>query len=183
MKENTIYTAITFAPVQGFIEKSRKLRDLYGSSYLLSFLAEVICRAVDAESNCVLISPALVNNTKGTPNQILIEGEFPQAKEIFFETWQIIVKTCQTSIEKYYLADENYQWERAWNAWGNYAWEFFSATNQEINTVRQKLSEIKRERNWIGINWQGESSSLTGHDGGEHLTFAMSVNTYSNKRK
>ena len=159
------YTAITFAPVQGFIEKSRKLRDLYGSSYLLSFLAEVLCRAMDADPNCELISPALVNNAKGTPNQILIEGEFPQAKEIFFETWRIIVKTCQISIEEYYLTDENYQWEREWNAWGNYAWEFFSATDQGINTVRQKLSEIKRERNWIGINWQGESSSLTGHDG------------------
>ena len=157
MNEKNIYTAITFAPVQGFIEKSRKLRDLYGSSYLLSFLAEVICRAVDAEPNCELISPALVNNTKGTPNQILIEGEFPQAREIFFAAWRIIVKTCQTSIEKYYLSDENYQWEREWNAWGNYAWEFFSATDQEINTVRQKLSEIKRERHWIGINWQGES--------------------------
>lgn len=164
MSQHT-YTAITFAPVQGFIEKSRKLRDLYGSSYLLSFLAEVLCRAADADPNCDLISPALVNNAKGTPNQILIEGEFPQAKKIFFETWQIIVKTCQTSIEKYYLTDENYQWEREWNAWGNYAWEFFIATDQEINTVRHKLSEIKRERNWIGINWQGESSSLTGHDG------------------
>jgi len=165
MNEKTIYTAITFAPVQSFIEKSRKLRDLYGSSYLLSFLAEVICRAVEAEPNCELISPALVNNAKGTPNQILIKGEFPQAKDIFFETWRIIVKTCQNSIEKCYLPDEQYQWEREWNAWGNYAWEFFIATDQEINTVRQKLSEIKRERNWIGINWQGESSSLAGHDG------------------
>jgi len=29
------YTVITFAPVQGFIEKSRKLRDLYGASQIL----------------------------------------------------------------------------------------------------------------------------------------------------
>jgi CRISPR-associated protein Cmr2 len=71
MSQHT-YTAITFAPVQGFIEKSRKLRDLYGSSYLLSFLAEVLCRAMDADPNCELISPALVNNAKGTPNQIWV---------------------------------------------------------------------------------------------------------------
>ncbi|BAZ08050.1 hypothetical protein NIES3974_47190 [Calothrix sp. NIES-3974] len=43
---------ITFAPVQGFIEKSCKLRDLYGSSYLLSYLAWVICKAEkSAKSN------------------------------------------------------------------------------------------------------------------------------------
>lgn len=95
MNEKTIYTAITFAPVQGFIEKSRKLRDLYGSSYLLSFLAEVICRAVDAEPNCELILPALVNNTKGTPNQILIEGEFPQAREIFLMPGELLLKLAK----------------------------------------------------------------------------------------
>ena len=33
---------ITFAPVQGFISNSRKLRDLYGSSLLLSYLAKAI---------------------------------------------------------------------------------------------------------------------------------------------
>ncbi|MBW4442550.1 MAG: hypothetical protein KME10_15220 [Plectolyngbya sp. WJT66-NPBG17] len=42
---DTIYTAITFAPVQGFIEKSRKLRDLYGSSFILSYLANALCKA------------------------------------------------------------------------------------------------------------------------------------------
>ena len=35
----TKYTAISFAPVQGFIEKSRKLRDLIGASQILSYLA------------------------------------------------------------------------------------------------------------------------------------------------
>ncbi|MFN7715048.1 MAG: type III-B CRISPR-associated protein Cas10/Cmr2, partial [Pseudanabaenaceae cyanobacterium] len=35
----TTYTVITFAPVQGFIEKSRKLRDLYGASQILSYLS------------------------------------------------------------------------------------------------------------------------------------------------
>jgi CRISPR-associated protein Cmr2 len=31
--------------------------------------------------------------------------------------------------------------------------------------VRQKLNEIKRARDWIGINWIGESSTLSGIDG------------------
>ncbi|TFI52645.1 hypothetical protein BLD44_020520 [Mastigocladus laminosus UU774] len=55
---NQVYTAITFAPVQGFIEKSRKLRDLYGSSYLLSFLAWAICYVAEC-NDCKVVSPAL----------------------------------------------------------------------------------------------------------------------------
>jgi hypothetical protein len=50
----TIYTAITFAPVQGFIEKSRKLTDLYGSSFLLSYLAKThrdISRGLEVRSD------------------------------------------------------------------------------------------------------------------------------------
>jgi CRISPR-associated protein Cmr2 len=40
------YTVITFAPVQGFIEKSRKLRDLYGASQILSYLSwKIVCAA------------------------------------------------------------------------------------------------------------------------------------------
>lgn len=34
----TAYTPITFAPIQRFIEQSRKLRDLYGSSLLLHYV-------------------------------------------------------------------------------------------------------------------------------------------------
>jgi len=166
------YTAITFAPVQGFIEKSRKLRDLYGSSLLLSLMAEVICRSVDAKPDCRLISPALVNNAKGTPNQILIKGQFPEAETIFKQTWKAIVDTCRQTIEQDLLPGEEYHWKDAWNRWGNYAWEYFqeevevdATDNNGIDLVRQKMNERKRERNWIGINWQGESSSLSGIDG------------------
>jgi hypothetical protein len=38
----TTYTAVIFAPVQSFIRSSRKLRDLYGSSLLLSHLARAL---------------------------------------------------------------------------------------------------------------------------------------------
>lgn len=69
-----VYTAITFAPVQSFIEKSRKLRDLYGSSLILSYLADQLCdaaRATLASPNAQwpedpVISPAHINVTQGT---------------------------------------------------------------------------------------------------------------------
>jgi CRISPR-associated protein Cmr2 len=33
-----------------------------------------------------------------------------------------------------------------------------------LQAVRRKLNEVKRARAWTGINWTGESSSLTGSD-------------------
>jgi CRISPR-associated protein Cmr2 len=35
---------------------------------------------------------------------------------------------------------------------------------QAIQEVRRKLNEVKRARDWTGINWRGESSTLTGTD-------------------
>jgi CRISPR-associated protein Cmr2 len=169
MNEKTIYTAITFAPVQGFIEKSRKLRDLYGSSFLLSYLARIICQSAENEG-CKVISPAQIDVTQGTPNQIIIRGNLPEkeAKKAFARGWATITHLCQTYIEE--IPDFTYHWQRAWNAWTNYTWEFFwsqydgDALNA-VTQVRKQLNEIKRERNWIGVNWQGESSTLSGVDG------------------
>ena len=182
-----IYTAITFAPVQGFIEKSRKLRDLYGSSFILSYLAKAICDAA-LLSNCQVISPAPTNVAQGTPNQIIIQGDYPQvsAQKAFNEAWEKIVKTCGDWIEqraKNRWVEEkgqyrkpkceeecepwHYSWQRAWNAWGNHAWEFFWAQTlpgEELDEVRCRLTEVKRSRNWSGVNWVGESSTLSGAD-------------------
>jgi CRISPR-associated protein Cmr2 len=67
------YTVITFAPVQGFIEKSRKLRDLYGSSYILSFLSWIICQAA-YKVNCVVVSPARPSVTQGMREHPILEN-------------------------------------------------------------------------------------------------------------
>ncbi len=165
----TIYTAITFAPVQGFIEKSRKLRDLYGSSFLLSYLADTICREAEKKS-LIVVSPAIIKVTQGTPNQILIDGDFSQeAEPLFCQTWGEIVDGCRYWIEAN-IKQENGQlfeyprWKRDWDAWHNHAWEFFCETANTIAEVKSKLSETKRARNWIGINWTGESSTLSGVD-------------------
>ncbi len=176
------YTVITFAPVQSFIEKSRKLRDLYGSSFLLSYLACAICReATNNKNKCKVISPAIINVTQGTPNQIIIAGDFPKttAEEVFNTAWQTVVEVCRQYIEKE-LNTFTYTWQRQWNAWSNYAWEFFweQSTEEELNQekadgitekdvtlithARRKLNQIKTQRNWTAINWQGESSTLSG---------------------
>ena len=185
-----IYTAITFSPVQGFIEKSRKLRDLYGSSFLLSYLSEAICKAARRQLNPPevdsplnrdpVVSPALINVTQGMPNQIIIEGYFPKqdAQEAFYKVWKDITKTCRQWIEKhieykfensgenYIQTNQRWQycWSREWQLWATHAWEFFWATGKTINIARENLNEIKRSRNWVGINWLGESSTLSGAD-------------------
>lgn len=179
-KDNQCYTVITFAPVQGFIEKSRKLRDLYGSSFLLSYLACAICHAAK-KHGCRVVSPALINVTQGTPNQIIIAGNFPEniAEAAFNQAWQTVVETCQKYIEQA-LNTFTYTWQREWKAWSNHAWEFFwtQSTDAELSQAkatditlkdvtlmthaRRKLNQLKTQRNWIAINWQGESSTLSG---------------------
>lgn len=171
---NKIYTVITFAPVQGFIEKSRKLRDLYGSSYLLSYISWVICNAADEYDGCNVISPASINVTQGMPNQIIIKGDFPEenAKSALSTAWKCITETCREWIEQNVEIIEDKKvdytpWRRTWGLWTKYAWEFFwvqGNENQSISDVREKLNEKKRGRDWTGINWQGESSTLSGAD-------------------
>jgi len=165
-----VYTTVTFAPVQGFIEKSRKLRDLYGSSFILSYLSRAVCDAAKADGH-VVISPALISVTQGTPNQIVIRGNFSEvaAHEALLQAWKAVVDICREEVER--RLPENslpsgsrYSWKRVWDAWGNHAWEFFYAQANSITAARSHLNETKRSRAWTGINWHGESSTLSGAD-------------------
>jgi CRISPR-associated protein Cmr2 len=165
--ESKCYTAITFAPVQGFIEKSRKLRDLYGSSFLISYLAEALCKTAK-EHGCKVISPALINVTQGTPNQIILSGGFfakECARLALDEAWLTVSETCRQWIENNVKDCGNYYWRRNWESWGNYTWEFFWGSGGTIGQAREAVNEAKRSRDWIGINWTGESSTLSGADG------------------
>ena len=99
MTSETIYTAISFAPVQGFIEKSRKLRDLYGASLILSYLSQKI---VDqAAEHLSVISPGLIDHQEGMPNRILVKGEL--SREVVEKTllgeWQKILRICREWVE------------------------------------------------------------------------------------
>jgi CRISPR-associated protein Cmr2 len=165
---DTVYTAITFAPVQGFIEKSRKLRDLYGSSFILSYLARALCDAAEAAGHRV-ISPALTNVNQGTPNQVVIWGAFAKddAQFALLNAWKAIVSLCCDEVERCLPESQlagRYTWRRVWNAWGEHAWEFFWAQGPTISAARTALHQVKRSRAWTGLNWHGESSTLSGAD-------------------
>jgi CRISPR-associated protein Cmr2 len=162
------FTAITFAPVQGFIEKSRKLRDLYGGSLILSYLSQQIVSYVDNHNDLELISPALPSVQKGMPNRILIKGEMSkeQAKKIILSAWKEMLRVCREWIEEKLAEPEfYYQWDREWSLWGCHTWEIFQGCGDSIKDAMEDLETKKLSRDWTAVNWIGESSSLTGTDG------------------
>jgi len=170
------YTAITFAPVQGFIEKSRKLRDLYGASLILSYLSsrivqEALCSGLE------VISPGLPNLQEGMPNRILIKGKFDpnHLRNTLLNEWQKILITCRTWVEDNLgIPKDQYYWSRTedqigkhkgeWERWESHTWEIFWGYGDSVEKAMEDLETRKLKRDWIGINWMGESSSLTGTD-------------------
>jgi CRISPR-associated protein Cmr2 len=174
----TVYTAISFAPVQGFIEKSRKLRDLYGASQILSYLSvKVVAHAMSKEGIRV-VSPVLDSDSgnadliQGTPNRILIEGKFSynDAKSAIAKGWYEILSGCKSWIEEHPQLSSDFDfsgkgWEVAWTKWKVNAWEIFWGEGESINGAMLALETNKLRRDWIVPNWNGESSSLSGADG------------------
>lgn len=159
------YTAITFSPVQGFIEKSRKLRDLFGASLILSFLSQrLIQAAMTSQEVEGIISPGLINIAQGMPNRILLKGRFShqQVKQTLINEWKQVLKYCREWIET--RIPNTYHWKQEWQMWGTHSWEVFWGEGETIQKVMENLENNKLCRDWTGLNWIGESSSLTGTD-------------------
>jgi len=172
------YTAISFAPVQGFIEKSRKLRDLFGASLILSYLSSKLVKKAES-LKLEVISPGCPNTQKGMPNRILIKGKFERndVKNTLLTEWQKILTICRKWIEGN-LGFSKYDWSQTedqigkhkgeWERWGSHTWEIFwgygESEKEAIKKAMDDLETRKLKRDWTGINWMGESSSLTGTD-------------------
>ena len=170
------YTAISFAPVQGFIEKSRKLRDLFGASLILSYLSfklvqKALCLGLE------VISPGCPDIQKGMPNRILIKGKFERndVQNTLLKEWQQMLKICREWIEgNLDIPKDQYCWSQTedqirkqkgeWERWGSYTWEIFWGYGESVKDAMDDLETRKLKRDWIAINWMGESSSLTGTD-------------------
>jgi len=170
------YTAISFAPVQGFIEKSRKLRDLFGASLILSYLSSKLVEKVNS-LDLEVISPGCPNHPEGMPNRILIKGKFERndVQNTLLKEWQQILKICREWIEENLgIPKEQYCWSQTedqqgkqkgeWERWGSYTWEVFWGTGKSVKEAMEDLETRKLKRDWTAINWVGESSSLTGTD-------------------
>jgi CRISPR-associated protein Cmr2 len=171
--EKSIYTAVSFAPVQGFIEKSRKLRDLYGASLILSYLSQQLAKAAHQPPKLEVISPALINVQEGMPNRILIRGLFKRndVEKTLIESWDKVLKVCRKWIEEEAFSQESFYWDHEWLKWKQYSWEIFWGTGATPDEAMRDLERRKLKRDWVGVNWTGDSSSLTGTDAiaGPHL--------------
>jgi CRISPR-associated protein Cmr2 len=101
------------------------------------------------------------------PNLILVRGSVPKdvAETAFQVAWHCIVDTCRQWVESNVTQTQTYYWQREWSLWAKYAWEFFAETGCSIPEARKSVLEKKRSRNWTGVNWTGESSTLSGADG------------------
>lgn len=174
-ESNSKYTAISFAPVQGFIEKSRKLRDLFGASLILSYLSyKLVEEAEQILGKGSVISPGLISVQEGMPNRILVKGHLTReiVQNTLLREWQKVLKTCREWVENNVSAD--YYWAQTkeevgkqkgeWERWGSYTWEVFWGTGQDPQAAMEDLETRKLKRDWTGINWIGESSSLSGTD-------------------
>ena len=164
-RPSPLITLITFAPVQGFISSSRKLRDLYGSSLLLSYLAKAIMG--DAEQRLgigAVVSPALVSTSRGTPNLLVIQGDYRQGhgRDALRQAWFAVLEGCRTWLEQEFQSHFVFDWANAWNQARLHSWEYFHAQGPTISEARARMRLAKQARNWQAINWTGESSSLSG---------------------
>jgi CRISPR-associated protein Cmr2 len=166
---------MSFAPVQGFIEKSRKLRDLYGASLILSYLSQKIVQELQHEfPDLTVISPGLIDVQEGMPNRILVKGfvDRDRVKNSLLKHWQHLLKVCREWVEWHVPAE--YHWSQTaeqvgkekgeWERWGSYAWEVFWGTGSDPQAAMADLEARKLKRGWTAINWIGESSSLSGMD-------------------
>jgi CRISPR-associated protein Cmr2 len=156
---------VTFAPVQGFIMASRKLRDLYGSSLLISHLARA--QAEDAETHGhTVISPAGIQGSRGVPNTLVIEGNYSKAQsaKALLTCWQRVLSECRAWIEAYFKVKEpelRFDWDSTWRACGLHSWEIFHGQGLTIKKARAALAINKLQRDWSAPNWTGESSTLS----------------------
>jgi CRISPR-associated protein Cmr2 len=88
------------------------------------------------------------------------------------------VRTCRDWLETWIQQEfgTRAEWRRDWSLWINHAWEFFWASGSSIPEAKATLQEAKRARHWTGINWTGESSTLSGIDSIAHPTMSRKVN-------
>ncbi|MDJ1182086.1 Cas10/Cmr2 second palm domain-containing protein [Roseofilum casamattae] len=92
----------------------------------------------------------------------MVEGKFDRdiALSVVNQTWKVILEICRYWIEDNIVAE--YHWKQAWKLWEKHAFNVIHIQGETISRLYEKLANAKHSYNWTGINWQGESSSLSG---------------------
>ncbi|MFN0239179.1 type III-B CRISPR-associated protein Cas10/Cmr2 [Hydrogenobacter sp. Uz 6-8] len=86
----------TFSPVQSFISQSRKLSDLFSSSFILSYLTERLVKEIESQKLGEVIYPVYDESLRDTdlagyPNRLVVKTEkdlCDRLKELFERVWE-----------------------------------------------------------------------------------------------
>jgi CRISPR-associated protein Cmr2 len=148
----------TIGPVQAFVAQSRRTRDLWASSYLLSYLADVAMKAVEDQNSKIILPDRYVATNKATHGQVL-HGRWPNrfvavvddpqtaadaAKEAFFSAWQEIAERVWDKYIKGVATTGN-ETEVIWNRQINHFWEIsWAAALPEAG----QFDPLARRKNW-----------------------------------
>ncbi|MBE9040271.1 hypothetical protein IQ235_05625 [Oscillatoriales cyanobacterium LEGE 11467] len=158
--ENLKYTAVEFKFIERF-EENFRLIDIVGKSSLNHLLIHNFCDAVEKQDNRI-ISSNIYDEIWGIETPIIIQGsiDYHTAISIFEKTWKIITRTCRFWIEDH--IQEEYRWRQAWRLWENHAFSVVVVHAESLSLLYDKLESAWLEHRWISVNWQGESSSISG---------------------
>jgi CRISPR-associated protein Cmr2 len=120
------------------------------------------------------------------PNRILVKGELTRevVEKTLLGEWQKILWICREWVEDNIgIPKEDYHWAQKeeqrgkekgeWERWGSYTWEIFigwgrpDPNDHDKNLIKAAMDDLetrKLKRDWVAVNWMGESSSLSGTD-------------------
>ena len=150
----------------------------------MSYLSQKIVKKAKSQLNPgSVISPASIDHQEGMPNRILVKGELTReiVQNTLLTEWQKILEICREWVEdnigipkeQYHWSAENSAGNPEWEHWGRYTWEIFMGWGRPdpqepnknlIKAAMDDLETRKLKRDWVAVNWVGESSSLSGTD-------------------
>jgi CRISPR-associated protein Cmr2 len=117
------------------------------------------------QPNIELLTQPTINVQRGIPNRILFKGDIKRdtVKLLLRDSWNDALAACRNWIET--RIPDNYYWGEEWGVrWRDNTWELFWGQGKNPQEANNDLETRKLKRDWIAINWVGESSSITGTD-------------------
>ncbi len=159
-------TLFTFSPVQSFIQSSRKLKDFFISSYILSFLTEETIKRSRLENNTIfpVLTKSEDRSIANYPNRFIVKTEdkdlCKKLKDNFKKVWQEIYNSVFNELKKEYSNIENVK-DQFYLHVENY-FSSFCHTQEFIDYNKWKeYLDLKEENKFADLNSYAYTYDLT----------------------
>lgn len=155
----TCHLHFTFGPVQGFVAQSRRTRDLYSGSFILSWLAYTAMKTVDAAGGKItlpdftrvkkLVETGQVKHGVAPNRFVAVFADEQQAEDAAKEATQALQKEWQEIAEKVWdqfanhAAHLGHDTAAIWKRQIDHFWEIAWAIGSE-----QETDLLDRRKNW-----------------------------------